>query len=78
MSTRDASESPVALSFAKLLRTARHEAQMTQQDLAVACGLERAYVSRLERSSSDPRLSTVVRLAGGLGITLIEFLRAAG
>lgn len=47
---------------------------MTQADLAEACGLERAYVSKLERGKADPRVGMVIRLAQGLSVSASALL----
>lgn len=60
--------------FGLNLRKARRAADMTQETLADVCGLERAYVSRLERGKAEPRIGTVVRLAQGLGVTASDLL----
>jgi transcriptional regulator with XRE-family HTH domain len=54
--------------FGRRVRDARQAAGMTQEDLAVACGVERSYLSVLERGGRDPRLSTVARLARSLNL----------
>jgi transcriptional regulator with XRE-family HTH domain len=62
--------------FAANLRRARLVAGMSQEDLANACGLQRTYVSTLERGVKDPRISTVGRLADALGIGPGELLES--
>ena len=42
---------------------------MTQEDLSNASGLTEASISRIESGQHSPRISTVKRLAAGLGIT---------
>lgn len=55
--------------FSKNLRKARLEAGLSQEALGDASDLHRTEVSLLERGARDPRLSTIVRLAGGLGVS---------
>lgn len=56
--------------FAKTLAqnviAARTANQMTQQELAEAAGISRATVAEIERGGGDPRLSTLVGMAGAL------------
>jgi transcriptional regulator with XRE-family HTH domain len=54
--------------FGSRIRDARQAAGMTQEDLAAACGVERSYLSVLERGGRDARLSTVTRLARSLNL----------
>jgi transcriptional regulator with XRE-family HTH domain len=46
----------------------RRRRGLTQARLAASAGLSRPYLSRLEKASADPALSTVRRLAVALGI----------
>jgi transcriptional regulator with XRE-family HTH domain len=40
-----------------------------QEDLGERCDLHRTEISLLERAGREPRLGTIVRLAGALGVT---------
>lgn len=61
--------------FAVHLRKARLAAGLTQDELGARCHLHRTEVSLLERGGREPRLGTLIKLAGALGVTL-ESLRA--
>src|SRR5690554_5098167 len=52
------------------LRTAR---SLTQQELARRAGMRQPRIAELERGDGNPRLDTLVRLAGALGVPL-EYL----
>jgi transcriptional regulator with XRE-family HTH domain len=54
--------------FGMNLRRLRDAAGLTQLDLALECGMEMAEISRYELGQRDPRLSTIARLAAGLGL----------
>jgi transcriptional regulator with XRE-family HTH domain len=54
--------------FAANLRRYREAANLTQEQLAAKTGLHPTEISRLERGVREPRLSTIVRLAKGLGV----------
>lgn len=54
--------------FAANLRKQRLFYGFSQEGLAAACGLHRTEISLLERGAREPRLSTIVRLARGLGV----------
>jgi transcriptional regulator with XRE-family HTH domain len=49
--------------------------EMTQEDLAHTAGMHPVEVSRLERGVRDLRLSTIVKVAGGLGVPPMDLLR---
>lgn len=58
--------------FAVNLRTARTRAGISQEELGHRCDLHRTEISLLERAGREPRLSTIVKLAGSLGTTPAE------
>ena len=51
------------------LRKHRRAAKLTQEQLSAKAGLHPTEISRLERAVRDPRLSTIVSVARGLGVT---------
>lgn len=58
-----------------LLEEARLKLGMTQEQLALKCGTNKSYISRIENNSSDIRLSTLMKiiqqgLGGHLKLTL--------
>jgi transcriptional regulator with XRE-family HTH domain len=55
--------------FATNLRKARLKAGLSQEELAGRCGLHRTEVSLLEQGGREPRLGTLIKLAGALGVT---------
>jgi transcriptional regulator with XRE-family HTH domain len=55
--------------FAVNLRRARTEAGVSQEELGYMCDLHRTEVSLLERAGREPRLATIVKLAGALDRT---------
>ena len=55
------------------LREARRHAGLTQDQLAARSGIDQSTISDLETGrNTDPRLSTLTRLAEALGITPSE------
>jgi transcriptional regulator with XRE-family HTH domain len=52
--------------FAANLRQARTKAGISQEELAERCELHRTEISLLERAGREPRLATLVKLAGAL------------
>lgn len=52
--------------FAINLRKARQEKEISQEELGFLCELHRTEISLLERAGREPRLGTIVKLAGAL------------
>ncbi|HWB69581.1 MAG TPA: helix-turn-helix transcriptional regulator [Solirubrobacterales bacterium] len=52
--------------FALNLRRARQRKGISQEELGFLCGLHRTEISLLERGGREPRLGTIVKLAGAL------------
>jgi len=55
--------------FAANLRQARTKAAISQEELGRRCELHRTEISLLERAGREPRLATLVKLAGALSTT---------
>lgn len=55
--------------FAANLRQARVKAGISQEELGYRCELHRTEISLLERAGREPRLGTIVKLAGALETT---------
>jgi transcriptional regulator with XRE-family HTH domain len=55
--------------FAINLRRIRAKAGVSQEELGNLCDLHRTEVSLLERAGREPRLATIVKLAGALKST---------
>jgi HTH-type transcriptional regulator / antitoxin HipB len=45
-----------------LLEEARNKMGITQEQLAVKCGSNKSYISRIENNASDIRLSTLMKI----------------
>lgn len=64
----DFQEKAQAYMIAEILKSARKEAHLTQQELADKLQVKRSYISKMERAISDMRLSTLKRVVEeGLG-----------
>ena len=61
--------------FARRLREARHEAGLSQVRLAELAGLDRTYVSHLERGLANPSLLKMSQLARIVGKSVADLLR---
>jgi Predicted transcriptional regulators len=61
--------------FGRTLRRLRAERQLTQEELAQRAGVDYKYLQKLEgQNPSSPTLSTLEKLAKGLGISLSELV----
>ena len=60
--------------FAANLRRQRLAKGLSQEQLAEKTGLHPSEVSRLERAVRDPRLSTIVKVARGLGVSVAKLV----
>jgi predicted transcriptional regulator len=60
------------------VRALRESRDLTQEELAAACDVHPTEIGRIERGTRDLRLSTVVRVARGLGVTPSELLDGVG
>jgi transcriptional regulator with XRE-family HTH domain len=58
-------------------RLLREEAEISQEDLALRAGLDRTYVSGIERGRRNPSLKSMQRLATELSISLDEVFSRA-
>jgi transcriptional regulator with XRE-family HTH domain len=56
------------------LRRAREGALLTQEGLAHRANVSSSEISKIERALKDPKLTTLVRLARGLDIRLVELV----
>lgn len=62
---------PLSLPFSgKRLRAWRERAGLTQQELAVTCGLSRFQISRWETGGNKPEPAALGQLVRGLGAAL--------
>jgi transcriptional regulator with XRE-family HTH domain len=60
--------------FGERLRQLREREGLTQDALAHRSRLHSSNVARLERGAREPRLTTMIAVANGLGISLTELL----
>jgi len=55
------------VAFGKVLRVVRKEAKMTQEELALSAGVERNFISLIERGVNQPTIRIIFKLALALG-----------
>lgn len=67
--------SGVEKAFGQAMRTIREEREISQMALHVKTGLDRTFISDLERGIQCPSLRTILRVAGGLDVTPCMLLK---
>jgi transcriptional regulator with XRE-family HTH domain len=63
-----------AIAFGLVLRRLRKDAGLSQEQLALDAGVERNFVSLIERGINQPTIRIIFKLADALGITPSEML----
>jgi len=54
--------------FGQVLREQRISRELSQEELALAADVDRTFVSQMERGIRQPTITTLIKLAGALGI----------
>jgi transcriptional regulator with XRE-family HTH domain len=67
---------PVVSTFARRVRQRRTELGLSQEALAELSGLDRTYISGIERGVRNPTLSTAEKLAEALSVPLAWLVTA--
>lgn len=60
--------------FSNVLRELRLARKLSQEELAHASGLDRTYISLLERAARQPTLKTLMSLASALGVSASKLI----
>lgn len=61
---------PVLVAFGKAIKEARAEAGVSQEELAHLAGIDRSYMSSIERGEQNVGLMSMHRVAEALGLPL--------
>ncbi len=61
--------------FANKLKIIRKERNLSQEELALLCDIDRTYIGRIENLKRNPTLVILDKLANGLGIDISELLK---
>lgn len=68
-------EAETEYSLVRSIAAARKNSHMTQKELAEATGIDQSDISKIETGNANPALSTLMRLAEGMGTILhLEFV----
>jgi len=71
-------EATLLLNFGDRMKKARLALGLSQEKLALDCGLDRTYISSVERGKRNISLVNIHRLAIALGIPAAELVAAKG
>ncbi len=58
-----------AAAFGRVLRDQRGTRRLSQEELALGAGVDRTFVSQMERGIRQPTLTTLWKLAAALGVS---------
>ena len=75
MADRDKSQSDVLRRVGSAIREARRGRQLSQEDLALACELDRTYIGGIERGERNLGVINLVLIARALRIPAADLLR---
>lgn len=67
-------KNPILLSFGNQVRSYRRRCQISQEELAELSGLDRTYISGIERGVRNPTLLVVDRISSALNVSSHELL----
>ena len=60
--------------FGEVLRKAREKARISQEELAFRAGIDRTFISRLERGVRQPTLTTLIGIGAALDTSPAELV----
>jgi len=66
--------SELTIQFGQLVRKYRKERNMSQEQLALLCNMDRSYLGRIERGEVNPTLEKLYELAKSLDVNVKDLL----
>jgi len=69
--------SPAHAAFGEAIRETRKQLGVSQEQLALECGLDRTYISGIERGTRNPSLTNILKIAAALRVTPAELFAGA-
>jgi transcriptional regulator with XRE-family HTH domain len=69
--------SPAHAAFGDAIRRIRKTRGLSQEGLALECGLDRTYVSGIERGTRNPSLTNILKIATALDVDPAEIFAGA-
>jgi transcriptional regulator with XRE-family HTH domain len=73
-----AEQSSLLLGLGGVLREARAERRLSQEELGLRTGVHRNYIGGIERGERNPSVTTIATLAYALDMKLSELFSRAG
>ena len=70
----DESKEAILTALGQLIREKRQHVGISQEELAARSGLDRTYISGVERGVRNPSLTALLKIANGLQISLAKLL----
>ena len=70
LSPEERMETDIKIALLGEIINARHANGLTQKELEAVSGVKQPVIARLERGSTDPQLSTIIKVLAPLGKTL--------
>ena len=64
-----------AQAFGKIIKQARTEMSVSQEQLALVSGLDRTFVSKLERGVRQPSLETILKISAVLDVPAHDLVK---
>ncbi|MBR7698310.1 helix-turn-helix transcriptional regulator [Acinetobacter nosocomialis] len=66
--------SELTIQFGQLVRKYRKERNMSQEQLALLCNMDRSYLGRIERGEVNPTLEKIYEISEALELPVITLL----
>lgn len=60
--------------FGSVLRRFRTASGVSQEELALRAGVDRTFISRLERGERQPTITTLISIADALGVSATDLV----
>jgi len=73
-----AEQSTLLLGLGSVLREARAERRVSQEELGLRTGVHRNYIGGIERGERNPSVTTIATLAAALDLKLSELFARTG
>ena len=61
--------------FGEVLRRHRSDQNVSQEELAFQAGVDRTFISRLERGIRQPTITTLIGIGQALGVSAADLIR---
>lgn len=68
---------PSLVALGAAIRSARKQCQISQEDLAHRAGVDRSYMSSIERGMQNPGIVTILHIAQALDMTAADLMAEA-